>query len=238
MSFKKIEEKRKPHPMKKIFQIIRNERILIKAPVDTMGCTCIPETSDLEEKKFRILMMLMLSPQTKDERTYETVHNLNDLLIECTKSGISKKNIADQPLSFLEDNIRKVNFFKTKAKNIHNIATEYVNRPLPSEHSELVKLPGIGNKIAFLYLQHACNKILGVSVDTHMHRIINRIGTIKTKNPEQTRRYLESIFEEKDWMALNKVLVGYGQVICTPKKPNCKDCKVSNDCAYFKSLKF
>lgn len=224
--------------MEKIFETIRKQRIVTKAPVDTMGCTCIPETSNQEEKKFRILMMLMLSPQTKDEITYETVHNLNKILLEKSANGISTSTISELSLDFLEEKIKKVNFYRTKAKNIHKIATLYKNTELPTEHSELVKLSGIGNKIAFLYLQHACNKILGISVDTHVHRIVNRIGLVKTKKPEQTRQGLENIFEEDKWMSINKVLVGFGQTICLPKKPKCSECHVSNRCKYFRTLDF
>lgn len=224
--------------MKNIFDILFKERMRLKAPVDTMGCTCIPDSDDPEERRFRILTMLMLSPQTKDQITYETVHQLNTTISNKFGTGLSKKTICLVSLSFLEENIRKVNFHKTKAKNIHKIAHIHRIKPLPTEHADLIKLPGIGNKIAFLYLQHACNKILGISVDTHVHRIVNRIGIIKTKNPEQTRRRLESILEKKDWMAINKVLVGYGQTICTPKKPNCSECKISNRCKYNKTLDF
>lgn len=224
--------------MREIFFIIQKHRLTFSAPVDTMGCTCIPETDDQEERKFRILMMLMLSPQTKDQITYETVKNLNSVLTDKFGEGITKCNIARLEISFLESQIKKINFHKTKAKNIQKIAMEFSQKDLPNEHKQLVKLPGIGNKIAFLYLQHACDKILGVSVDTHVHRIINRIGYFNTKNPEQTRKELENIFEKEHWISLNKTLVGYGQTICTPKKPKCNECKVTKHCKYFKSLDF
>lgn len=224
--------------MREIFSILQKERQMINAPVDTMGCTCIPFTNDSEEKRFRILIMLMLSPQTKDQITFETVHKLNEKMIKKYGCGLSKNTICLAPISFLEENLRKVNFYKTKTKNIHKIAFLYRNIPLPTEHCDLIKLPGIGNKIAFLYLQHACNKVVGISVDTHVHRIVNRIGIIKTKNAERTRQHLENIFHKKDWIEINKVLVGYGQTICAPKKPDCSNCKISHLCKYGQSLDF
>lgn len=221
-----------------IFHKIRLFRTTLKAPVDTMGCTCIPETQNKEEKKFRILIMLLLSPQTKDLITYSTVHKLNKHLIDKYGNGISTKTISKLSIDELENLLKPVNFYKTKAKNILKIAFIFKKQKLPTEYSKILKLPGIGNKIAFLYLQHACKKIMGISVDTHVHRITNRLGIVKSDNPEQTRLQLEKLFDKQDWIEVNKVLVGFGQMICLPRNPKCSSCLVKNDCKYFKELQF
>lgn len=220
-----------------LFEIIKNHRKVLKAPVDSMGCTCIPYTSDDETRKFRILMMLILSIQTKDQITFESIHFLNKKMIEYYGKEISKESISNLNIEFLYLNLKKVNFYKKKVKNILDIAKTYKNKKLPTNYKELIKIKGLGNKIIFLYLYTACNLNLGVSVDTHVFRIFNRIG-LQAKNPENLRKILENLFEKKDWMKINKVMVGFGQTICLPKKPKCTECKICNDCEYFKSLEF
>ena len=101
---------------------------------------------------------------------------------------------------------------------------------MPEDLESILKLPGVGKKMAYLYLANACNKNEGIGVDTHVHRISNRIGLVSTKTPEETRKELESKIPQKEWQSINKVLVGFGQTICLPLRPKCKECDASKIC--------
>ncbi|ELQ76619.1 Endonuclease III [Trachipleistophora hominis] len=191
-----------------------------------------------EHRKFRVLMMLILSQQTRDKTTYTTIHNLNELLVRKYGEGISPYTISLLSLDELSSSIKNANYYIKKAKNIKMIAEYFVNRKMATEYDELVKLPGIGNKIAFLYLQIACNKTVGIGVDTHVHRIFNRLGVVTTKTPEETRIQLEQIYDKEEWGQINKVMVGFGQTVCLPKKPKCNECVVNYCCKYGKKFSF
>ena len=90
---------------------------------------------------------------------------------------------------------------------------------------DLVKLPGIGPKMGYLALSCAWGKNDGIGVDVHVHRICQRLRfTKKPKNPEATRAQLESWLPKDKWQEINKLLVGFGQQICSAKAPNCSNC--------------
>ena len=93
-----------------------------------------------------------------------------------------------------------------------------------------MKLKGIGPKIANLYAQIALSKNTGISVDTHCHRIPNRLKWIKTNSPIQTKEKLEEIFEKSEWPHINKILVGFGQEICCSVSPKCEVCPINKLC--------
>lgn len=218
--------------------MIKEQRKSLIAPVDTMGCSCIPFTKDEEHKKFRTLMMLMLSQQTRDQITYTTVHNLNESLVKKYNEGISPRTVSLLSLDELSSSIKAVNYYIKKAKNIKIIAEYFLDKKMATEYEALIKLPGVGNKIAFLYLQIACNKTVGIGVDTHVHRIFNRLGIVTTRTPEETRIKLEQIYDRREWKEINKVMVGFGQTVCLPKKPKCKECVVNYCCKYGRKFSF
>ena len=90
----------------------------------------------------------------------------------------------------------------------------------------------MGPKVAHLYLQVACDKVLGIPVDTHVHRIVKRLGWVgNTASAEQTRRQLESWLPHEHWCKINKLLVGFGQQVCRAVDPDCRNCPVSSYCA-------
>jgi endonuclease-3 len=91
-------------------------------------------------------------------------------------------------------------------------------------------LPGIGPKMAHLTMQCAWHKTVGIGVDTHVHRISNRLGWVKTKNPEETRKDLEDWLPPSHWREINALLVGFGQICCLPVKPSCTTCPVKDSC--------
>lgn len=93
-----------------------------------------------------------------------------------------------------------------------------------------MKLPGVGIKIAMIYLRVAEKKIDGIGVDTHVHRIANKIGWVKTNSPEETEHKLQQIFAKTYWNDINIGLVGFGQILCQAKKPLCQQCPVNKLC--------
>lgn len=88
--------------------------------------------------------------------------------------------------------------------------------------------------MAVLYMYHACNKVEGISVDTHVHRISNMLGLVQTKDPIETSKKLEVIFDRSDWSQVNSILVGFGQVICKSVGPKCNECYIKDECKFSK----
>ena len=103
----------------------------------------------------------------------------------------------------------------------------------PETYKEVIKFPGIGSKMAYLYLQRYCDKIEGIAMNTHIHRVCNRIGWVDNKNEEQTRKSLQSWLPQESWEDANSLLSGLGLTICESRKPKCDECLLKNSC-YFR----
>ena len=132
----------------------------------------------------------------------------------------------------LEKVIYPVGFYRTKAKtilNICNVLKEKYKSKVPKEIDELLKLKGVGRKTANLVVTLAFGKP-GICVDTHVHRISNRWGFVRTKTPLQTERALRENLPEKYWVRYNSILVAFGQQICRPISPRCTVCPVEKYC--------
>jgi endonuclease-3 len=114
-------------------------------------------------------------------------------------------------------------------KEICKIIIENNNGNIPDEIDELIKLPGVGRKTANLVVILGFNKP-GICVDTHVHRISNRIGWVQTKTPEETEFALRKLLPLEYWRTINDYLVSYGQTVCTPMSPHCSVCKLNNIC--------
>jgi len=164
----------------------------------------------------------MLSSQTKDEITFAACQRL-------IAFGFTSQLLASIEVSELEKLLYPVGFYKTKAKNIKKasqiILDEY-NAEIPDTLETLMKLPGVGPKMAHICMNSAFNIVTGIGVDVHVHRISNRLNWVSkpTKDPEQTRNELESWLPRDLWSEVNLMLVGFGQTVCLPKSPNCSSC--------------
>ena len=124
-------------------------------------------------------------------------------------------------------------FYRTKAAQLQKIAAillEKYGGQVPADMDALLELPGVGRKTANLVLTEAFD-MDGICVDVHVHRICNRSGWIKTKNPEETETILRSILPKKFWKRINGLLVFYGQNICRPVSPHCSQCVIYNFCS-------
>ncbi|CAD5124098.1 DgyrCDS12400 [Dimorphilus gyrociliatus] len=212
---------------------MRSER---EAPVDTMGCDAVGDKkAEGHVYRYQVLISLMLSSQTKDQ--------VNDAAMsKLKKHGCNIDNILKTEDDLLQELIYPVSFYRTKVKNIKKttkILKDKFKGDVPDNLDDLLALPGIGPKMAFLILRSAWNKLEGIGVDTHVHRISNRLKWLQkpTKTPEQTRHGLEDWLPKEYWDTVNHLLVGFGQTICAPVRPKCSECLNKDICPSFEGLK-
>ena len=116
-----------------------------------------------------------------------------------------------------------------RIKEVSRILIDKYNAIVPDNYDKLINLPGVGSKTANCVLVYAF-KIPAIPVDTHVHRISNRIGWVKTKNPKQTEAALKNIVPKELWLNLNRLFVRFGQQICIPIHPKCNTCIIENVC--------
>ncbi|KAL5109534.1 Endonuclease III-like protein 1 [Taenia crassiceps] len=206
------------------FENILLMRKKANAPVDSMGChTLADKNTDSKTVRLQTLLGLMLSSQTKDEVTSSAMARLID-------RGIANLTaLCSIPEAELAHLLQPVSFYRTKAKNIKRVAqilTDSYDGDIPKTVEGLLALPGVGPKMAHLAMKTAWDQITGIGVDTHVHRIANRLKWVPkpTKSPEETRVALESWFPRDLWGDVNQLLVGFGQQICLPARPKCSCC--------------
>lgn len=163
--------------------------------------------------------------RTKDEVTAEASKRLFAIANSPSEMiKLSKEKIAKT--------VYPVGFYNTKARNILDISRlliEKYNSHVPDTIEELLKFKGVGRKTANLVVTVGYNKP-GICVDTHVHRISNRFGYVKTKTPEETEFALRKILPKRFWIEYNDLLVAYGQNICKPISPLCSKCKINKYC--------
>ncbi|MEM5832113.1 MAG: endonuclease III [Candidatus Aenigmatarchaeota archaeon] len=206
--------------LEKILEIMEKEAKRLKAPV-------FQKEKVVDNDAFKIVVFAVLSTRTKDKITIEVCRKL-------FRRVKSWEDLVEIDLKELEKIIYGIGFYRNKAKILKKLAREIIEKyggKIPEDLKELTKLPGIGNKVAKVILSEVFN-IPCIAVDTHVHRISNRIGIIRTKNLKESEEILEKIISKNLKSKYNKILVGYGQTICLPKKPLCKKCKIRRSCKY------
>ena len=174
---------------------------------------------------FLVLVGTLLSLRTKDEITEKVMEKL-------TKEARTPEDILKMNAKRLQTLIYPVGFYRNKTntlKNISRIIIEDYNGKVPDSIDELLKIKGIGRKTANLVITEAYGKP-GICVDTHVHRISNRLGIIKTKNPHETEDVLRNILPKKFWIIYNTLLVTFGKKICNPISPRCSKCTITHLC--------
>ncbi|GER33585.1 auxin response factor 6 [Striga asiatica] len=232
-----------PENWEKVLESIRNMRSSEDAPVDSMGCekagsSLPPEFSifvlGFSGEKVCSFGIFTLIESNKGSRAIQRLLQ-NDLL---TAEAIDKAS---------EDEIKKliypVGFYTRKASNMKKIAKICLSKydgDIPSTLDGLLQLPGIGPKMAHLVMNVGWNNVQGICVDTHVHRICNRLGWVsrpgtkqallKTSTPEETRVSLQQWLPKEEWVPINPLLVGFGQTVCTPLRPRCGICTISDFC--------
>lgn len=174
---------------------------------------------------FRVLISTMLSLRTKDAVT----EIASQKLFALAETPAQMLKLTPRQI---EKVIYPVGFYRTKARSIHHVCQQLIDdydSRVPAEIDELVKLPGVGRKTANLVLTLGYGK-LGICVDTHVHRITNRWGYVKTKDPEKTEMALREKLPQEYWIEINDELVALGQNICHPTSPKCSQCPVGKFC--------
>lgn len=179
----------------------------------------------LHNADWQLLLAIMLSAQSTDKQVYEVLPRLWDRFP-------SLEQMAEAPLEEIEDCIRSIGLYKSKAKNMkqccNQIITEY-NGKVPTTIDELVELAGVGRKTATLFLADAYG-IPGVTVDTHVLRIAKRLGGAVGKNPVEVEKELMQVLPKEHWNRINFQLIYHGRSICTARKCNCEKCLLSEWC--------
>jgi len=174
---------------------------------------------------FRILAGCLLSLRTRDETTGPAAARLFAL-------ADTPEAMLRVPRRRIERAIYPVGFYRTKARVIHAVCRELCARfggTVPADLEALLSLPGVGRKTANLVVTFAYG-LPGICVDTHVHRITNRLGFVRTATPERTEWALRAKLPRRHWIALNDLLVAFGQHVCQPLSPRCSVCPVGDLC--------
>lgn len=243
-----------PPNWEEMYDIVKKMRLANPtAPVDTMGCAELYwRNSTEQERRFHILVALMLSSQTKDTVTAVAMQKLhtqlgpeNDHDGESPTDNPTKWDITTHPTT--RSTLTIANVLRVSAQRFnqlihsvgfHNLKTKYIRTTasilrdqydfdIPRTADALMQLPGVGPKMAFLCMSSAWGVDEGIGVDVHVHRIANLWGWVKTKAPEETRMALEAWLPKGKWREINWLLVGLGQTVCLPVGRRCGECALA-----------
>ena len=194
--------------------------------------TTIAQIARETDNPFKILVATVLSARTKDTTTLEASRRL-------FKAAPTPQAMLKLTGRRIEKLIFPVGFYRTKAKNVLQLCRALLKKyggKVPESLEELITLSGVGRKTANLVLTMGFQKY-GICVDTHVHRISNRWGWVRTKNPKETEFALYKVLPKKYWIGYNDLLVSFGQNICQPVSPFCSRCPVEPYCPKIKVLK-
>jgi endonuclease-3 len=189
----------------------------------------LPSVSEIARRDrdpFRILISTLLSLRTKDDVTDTASARLFAI-------APTARKLAGLDLERIEKIIYPVGFYRTKARTIRDVArrleTEFGGK-VPNTIDALLEFKGVGRKTAALVVSLGFDTP-AICVDTHVHRIANRLGWIRTRTPHETETALMKLVPRKHWIEVNEIMVGFGQRVCTPLSPHCSTCPVSRWCA-------
>ncbi len=208
----------KANDIHQIVPILRQEVKKWKTPAVTI-------VADDTSNPFYVLVSCLLSLRTKDETTAAAFRRLNEKVRK-------PQDILDIPVDEIAQIIYPVGFYNQKAKQLHAIAHDLIEKfdgKTPDTIEELLTLKGVGRKTANLVVTRGHNKP-GICVDTHVHRISNRWGYIKTKTPDQSEFALREKLPPQYWIEINDLMVAFGQNLCAPISPKCSQCKLTEFC--------
>jgi endonuclease-3 len=181
---------------------------------------------------FRVLISTILSQRTRDENTVIASRDLFSIY----KNALALSQADEKHLQKL---IKCVGFYRIKAKRIKEVSKiilERYNGKVPDNIDDLLSLPAVGRKTANCVLVYGFMKP-AIPVDTHVHRVSNRLGLVNTKTPTQTETSLKKTIPKKYWIDLNELFVRHGQNICKPIVPKCSECVINKMCKYWKTIK-
>lgn len=174
-----------------------------------------------------VLLATVLSARTRDEQVLKVYPKLR-------ASFPTLRSLAEAKPSDIEVPLKEIGLFRAKARAMKGIAQALITRhggKVPRTLEELVALPGVGRKTANCVLCYAF-KVPAIAVDTHVHRVTNRLGWVRTTRPEGTEIALMRRIPRDLWLHVNRVFVKFGRAVCLPGRPRCYDCPVRNHCAF------
>ncbi|HEK86080.1 MAG: endonuclease III [Candidatus Saccharicenans sp.] len=211
-----------------------------------------PDNSQERERVKKIIELLRKEyPETRTALHYRSPFELliaTILAAQCTDERVNKitpalfqkyptvKDFAEAQPKELENDIRSTGFFRHKARNIIALAQKLLKEyggQVPDSMDELVKLPGVARKTANIVLSSAFKKAEGIAVDTHVRRLVERLGLSKHTQPEKIENDLMAIVPKSDWLDFNYLLVDHGRKICQARKPRCLECVLKDLCPSF-----
>lgn len=179
-----------------------------------------------QDDPWQTLIATILSARSRDETTEVVARELFRVYPDCN-------SLARAPVRAVEKLVKRTGFYKTKARRIIEVSRLLMERyggKVPSEMEALLELPGVGRKTASCVLVYAFGTP-AIPVDTHVHRISNRLGWVRTRTPEKTEEALRKWIDSSDWLDINDLLVFHGKTICKPIRPLCSICSVEAHCA-------
>jgi len=187
--------------------------------------TTLVAEQETSRSPFRLLVACVISLRTKDEVTAEASRRLFEV-------APTPDRLAELEEERIARAIYPAGFYNTKAtqlKEIGRIIRDDFDEEVPASEADLLAMPGVGRKTANLVLGLGFG-IPAICVDTHVHRISNRLGMVSTKTPEKTERALMEVLPRDLWVPINDLLVTFGQNRCHPTSPRCTDCPLENLC--------
>lgn len=205
----------------RINQIVR----ILKKELELGEMPIVSHLAQSERNPFVILISTLLSLRTKDEVTAVATDRLFAL-------AATPEEMLKVPQTIIAQTIYPVGFYRVKAKTIHHTCRELIERfgsQVPDNLEDLLSIRGVGRKTANLVITLAYGKE-GICVDTHVHRISNRLGYVETKTPDETEMVLRRKLPRKHWIIFNTLLVAFGRKTCKPISPLCSACPVRQYC--------
>jgi endonuclease-3 len=196
--------------------------------IDNLELPAVEKISeDNQEDPFEVLIATMLSAQTRDPVTAAASARL-------FRVARSPRTMAKLTAGRIQKLIYPVSFYRHKAVHVRETCRILVERyggRVPGRMEELLTLPGVGRKTANLVLILSFRSLKNICVDTHVHRISNRLGWVRTRTPEETEQALYKATAERWWPYINLYLVTWGQNVCRPLYPRCGECVIRPYCA-------
>jgi endonuclease-3 len=197
----------------------------VKNAVKKYGIPVLEKFNEMTRDPYWVLISCILSLRAKDETTEQVSRALY-------KAAPTPEKVLSMPLKRMEKIVYRSGFYRVKARNILGITRDILNRftgRVPDNIEELLTIKGVGRKTANLVVTVAFKKP-GICVDTHVHKICNRWGYVRTKTPDETEMRLREILPRKYWIKINMRLVLFGQNICLSVSPFCSGCPVAGFC--------
>jgi len=211
--------------------ILRHMRRMVESSQDRRATALAELKSTEDSDPFRILIGTILSHRTRDESTAKASERLFAVYR-------TPRQLAEADERKVRELIRPVGFYNVKTKNIIRAARQIVeefNGSVPDDMESLLTLHAVGRKTANCVLVYGFNKP-AIPVDTHVHRIANRLGMVTTETPEQTEVALTKKVPRRYWLELNEMFVRFGQTVCKPVGPRCGSCDLRTVCKYYREV--